>query len=146
MVGANIRSMPVVQLDSETTSQLLIQVEPSNQVFTIHPPLLNIRNPSIDFIIFCRLVYLMVSYLNQILMYSAAVRIYFMTISFDIGLNRIILSDTNPHLWVRQKIINMFKKTERKWVRTLIICTTEIESFHCETCKISRVLYRSSCN
>ncbi len=55
MVGANnIRSMPVVQLDSETTSQLLVQVEPSNQVpvFTIHPPLLNNRNPSIVFIIF----------------------------------------------------------------------------------------------
>jgi hypothetical protein len=31
-----IRSMPVVQLDSETTSQLLVQVEPSNQVFTTH--------------------------------------------------------------------------------------------------------------
>jgi hypothetical protein len=44
MVGANnIRSMPVVQLNPETTSQLLIQVEPSNQVhiFTTHPPLLN---------------------------------------------------------------------------------------------------------
>jgi hypothetical protein len=77
MVGANIRSMPVVQLDSETTSQLLIQVKPNNQLFTTHPPLLNIRNPSIVFIIFRRVVYvyLLVSYLNQMFMYSAAVRI-----------------------------------------------------------------------
>jgi hypothetical protein len=55
MVGANnMRSMPVVQLDSETTSQLLIQVEPTNQVHIHNNPSSapQHQNPSIVFIIF----------------------------------------------------------------------------------------------